>query len=180
MRKNILLVLIIFLSVALIFALIRFVGVTGLASAWALNFLLMLCVSVFIGTLKANLTSDYFKEKTWENQGKIYEKLGINVFRKLLVFIGWEKITKQANPVKKNLDALIHLEYETKQSELSHLIIFFIVLGFTIYVAVKHGVSASLWLLFLNVVLHVYPVFLQRYNRPRIQRAIKLIKYREG
>lgn len=32
----------------------------------------------------------------------------------------------------------------------------------------------SLWLLILNVLLNLYPIFLQRYNRPRIERAINL------
>ena len=88
-------------------------------------------------------------------------------------------MNKKANPVEKNLQALVHLEYRTKQSELGHVIIFFIVLAFTIYVAITFGIKETLSLIILNILLNVYPVLLQRYNRPRLQRAIILSKYRE-
>jgi hypothetical protein len=93
--------------------------------------------------------------------------------------LGWEKLNKKDNPVARNLKALNHLEYRTRQSEFGHLIIFFIVLGFNIFVAVRYGILASIWLFILNILLNLYPIFLQRYNRPRLQRAIALGKSRE-
>jgi hypothetical protein len=53
-----------------------------------------------------------------------------------------------------------------------------IVLGFNIFVAFKFGILKSLWLLILNILLNLYPVLLQRYNRPRIERAINISKRR--
>lgn len=136
------------------------------------------CVLAFTETLKSELTSTYYNDKTWELKGKIYESFGINFFRKLLVWIGWEKLNKKSNPVQKNTKALLHLHYQTKQSELGHIIIFVIVMGFHIFVAFKFGILKSLWLLILNILLNLYPILLQRYNRPRIERAIKLSKRR--
>lgn len=179
MKKNIFLILIILTTIALTYAFVSYIIMTGFAFAWGLNFLMMMCISIFVEVLKSDFTSDYYKEKTWEHKGKIYEKFGINIFRKLLVLVGWEKLNKKANPVKNSLDALIHLEYRTKQAELGHLIIFFIVLGFTVYVAIKYTFAKCLWLLFLNILLNLYPVLLQRYNRPRLQRLIKVVKYKE-
>lgn len=124
------------------------------------------------------MTQSIIKPKTGENNGKLYETFGINLFRKLLVLIGWEKLNKKANPVKNDLESLLHLEYRTKQSELGHLIVFFIVLGFTIYVALKFTFRESLYLLVLNIILNVYPILLQRYNRPRLQRALVLFRYK--
>ncbi len=179
MRKYIILSLTIIVTIFLVSALVYKIGLQGFLFAWILNFVLMMCVFFFTETLKSEFKSDYYREKTWEKKGKIYESLGINLFRKLLVLIGWEKLNKKANPVQKNLQALIHLEYRTKQSELGHIIIFFIVLAFTIYVAITLGIKESLSLIILNILLNVYPVLLQRYNRPRLQRAIVLSKYRE-
>lgn len=177
MKKTIILAVTILITIALIYGVVMYIGVLGFLFAWTLNLLLMMCVFKFTETLKSDLSSEYYQEHAWENKGKIYENLGINLFRKLLVIIGWEKLNKKANPVKNNLDALVHLEYRTKQSELGHIIIFFIVLGFTVYVAMNFGIAEALWLIFLNVVLNVYPVLLQRYNRPRLKRAIKLIRH---
>ncbi|CAM4255041.1 glycosyl-4,4'-diaponeurosporenoate acyltransferase CrtO family protein [Flavobacterium terrigena] len=179
MRKYILLSLTIIVTVFLVYGLVYKVGLQGFLFAWMLNFVLMMCVFFFTETLKSELKSEYYLEKTWEKKGKIYEAFGVNLFRKLLVIVGWEKLNKKANPVEKNLAALVHLEYRTKQSELGHLIIFFIVLAFTIYVAITFGIKESLSLVILNILLNVYPVLLQRYNRPRLQRAIILSKYRE-
>jgi hypothetical protein len=142
--------------------------------------MLMMCVFKFTETLKSQFTSPYYEEKKWEARGKIYEFLGINFFRKLLVWVGWERLNKKSNPIEKNTKALMHLQYRTKQSELGHIIILFIVLGFNIFVAFEFGILESLWLLILNVLLNLYPIFLQRYNRPRLDRAINLSKHREG
>ncbi|HEY0176876.1 MAG TPA: hypothetical protein VGC08_10890 [Pedobacter sp.] len=80
--------------------------------------------------------------------------------------------------MEKNTKALMNLHYQTKKSELGHVIILLIVLGFNVFVAFKFGVLKSLWLLVLNILLNLYPIFLQRYNRPRIERAINLSKRR--
>ncbi|TKC00760.1 glycosyl-4,4'-diaponeurosporenoate acyltransferase CrtO family protein [Pedobacter cryophilus] len=179
MRKFLITSLIISVTVAIIYWLVNQFGLQGFLFAWMLNFVLMMCVFAYTQTLKPKFDSTYYDEKSWENKGKIYESLGINVFRKLLVLVGWEKLNKKANPVEKNSKALIHLEYSTKQSEFGHLIIFFIVIIFNIMVAFKFGFGESVWLLVLNILLNLYPIFLQRYNRPRLKKAIRLIEIRE-
>jgi hypothetical protein len=176
MKKGFLLFIIMLSTIGFIYFLVKYMGVQGFLFAWVLNFMLMMFVLMFTETLKSACTSNYFKEQNWEQKGKIYEQLGIHLFRKLLVIVGWEKLNKKENPVKNNLAALAHLEYRTKQSELGHLIIFFIVGGFSIYVAIRYSFSASAWLIFLNLVLNFYPILLQRYNRPRLQRAIQIFQ----
>jgi hypothetical protein len=97
-----------------------------------------------------------------------------------LVWIGWEGLNKKLNPIEKNTKPLIHLQYRTKQSELGHIILMTIVLTFAVYVAFEFGTRQSFWLLILNVLLNLYPIFLQRYNRPRIERAIIISRHTEG
>ncbi|MCF6404831.1 hypothetical protein L3C95_18170 [Chitinophaga filiformis] len=178
MRKTLILILVTIFSVAAICALVYYIKMDGFAFAWALNCLLMLCVSVFTSVLKSKLNSSYYHEERWERKGRIYEYLGINFFRKLLVWTGWEKVIRKSFPIENNSNALINLYYQTKKSELDHVIILLIVLGFNVFVAFKFGVLKSLWLLILNVLLNLYPIFLQRYNRPRIERVVNLIKRR--
>jgi hypothetical protein len=178
MRKALVLILITILSTAAICALVYYARMDGFAFAWALNCLLMLCVSVFTDALKSELASSYYHQKGWEQKGKIYEYLGINVFRKLLVWTGWEKVIRKSFPIENNTQALAKLYYQTKKSELDHLVILLIVFGFNVFVAFKFGVLKSLWLLILNVLINLYPVFLQRYNRPRIERIVNVSKQR--
>jgi len=178
MRKTLILFFIIITTIGLTYSLIYYVGMQGFLFAWVLNLLLMMCVFKFTEALKSQFTSLYYNEKKCERRGKLYEFLGINIFRKLLVWIGWERLNKKSNPIEKNTKSLIHLQYRTKQSELGHIIIMVIVLGFNVFVAFEFGILESLWLLILNILLNLYPIFLQRYNRPRLDRAIHLSKHR--
>ncbi|ANH81086.1 hypothetical protein A8C56_08930 [Niabella ginsenosidivorans] len=51
---------------------------------------------------------------------------------------------------QKDTKALINLRYRTKQDELRHIIIMVIILGVTVFVAIKFGILKSLWLLILT------------------------------
>lgn len=178
MKKTLTLISIIIITIASVSALVYYIRMDKFAFSWSLNFLLMLLVVFFTGALKSQLNSTYFNQKDWEQKGKIYEYFGINVFRKLLVWIGWEKVIRKTFPIEHNTKAMANLYYQTKKSELDHLIILVIVLGFNIFVAIRFGFLSSFSLLILNVLLNLYPIFLQRYNRPRIERAMNLSKRR--
>ncbi|MDQ0067627.1 glycosyl-4,4'-diaponeurosporenoate acyltransferase CrtO family protein [Chryseobacterium lathyri] len=175
MKKILILIFITIISSGLVYALAYYIRMDSFSFALALNFMLMACVLTFTEVMKSGLNSPYFNEKTWEKKGQIYESLGIHFFRKLLVVTGWEKLNKKSKPVQKNPEALVNLYYRTKQDELGHLIIMIIVLGFNIFVAYKFGILKSMWLLILNILLNIYPIFLQRYNRPRIERIMHFI-----
>ncbi|WP_439880132.1 hypothetical protein ACSX1A_13285 [Pontibacter sp. MBLB2868] len=150
-------------------------GMHSFLFAWVLNLMLMMGVLYTTQTFKPRLASTYYSSKKWEADGKIYKWFGVNGFRKVLVWVGWEKLNKASSPVKKCLNALKHLEYNTRQSEFGHLIIFFIVLALALFVGLYYGFKNIVWLLMLNIILNAYPIMVQRYNRPRIQKAIAKI-----
>lgn len=178
MRKTLTQIFIVLLAIVCTYVVVRYMKLDSVSFAWVLNFSLMIFALYFMETLTAPLTAAYYDPKKWERGGRIYELLGINAFRKLLVIIGWENVIRKSNPLTKNTDALAHLYNQTKKNELSLLVIFFIVLGFNVYVAVEYGMAKAWALLVLNLLLHVYPIFLQRYNRPRFQRALALSRRR--
>jgi hypothetical protein len=172
MNKYLVVILVVVVALSVILGIAFWKGLDSFLFAWILNFMLMMCLLSYLNTFKPKLTSGYFTIKRWENEGKIYVLTGVNLFRKLLVLVGWEKITKAVNPVKNGLSALQQLEYGTRQAEFGHLIVFLIILATNILVAISMGLMASLWLIILNLLLNVYPLLLQRYNRPRFQRVI--------
>lgn len=174
MKKSLSLILIVLVTAALVYGLVRTIGMQKAGFAISLNFLLMGGALIFIETLKSKLQSKYFDQKPWENGGKIYQSFGINLFRKLLVLVGWEKLSKATKPVGKGADTLANLYHRTKIDELGHLIILVIVAAFTVVVAIRFGLAKAMPLLVSNILLNLYPVMLQRFNRPRIVRAINL------
>ena len=147
-------------------------GLASFVFAWVVHFMLMMAVLYSIWTFKPPMTSTYFDDKPWEDGGRIYTWIGVHWYRKILVWVGWERLHKTANPVKKDADALRHLEYSTRESECGHSIIFVIVAAFAVFVGIYHGWSQSIWLHVLNIVLNAYPIAVQRYNRPRLHRAV--------
>ncbi|MBR7799326.1 hypothetical protein [Undibacterium fentianense] len=176
MKKHFFALLIWFATIVSSLLLVKIMRVESLAFAWGLNFLLMFWISIYVETQTKELNAPYYNAQDWERNGRIYENFGIHLFRQLLVIIGWEKLNKKSNPVEKNAQALAHNLLRTKKAELGHLIIFLLVLGVSIVVAWNHGLRAALWLMIFNIVLNFYPVILQRYNRPRIERALRLIE----
>ncbi|MBC3872666.1 glycosyl-4,4'-diaponeurosporenoate acyltransferase CrtO family protein [Undibacterium flavidum] len=179
MKKIFLPLLIVIATIASTMFLVSSMRMHSLAFAWALNFLLMFWVSIFTETQTKVLTLHYYRSQPWEKQGKFYEHFGINLFRKLLVVIGWEKLNKKANPIEKSAKALAHNLLRTKKSEFAHLIIFLIVVGMSVMVAINSRPRDALWLIIFNIIFNLYPVLLQRYNRPRIERALQLIQRNE-
>ena len=176
MGKNIKLIFVLLIVGCTIVGVALWQGITSFVFAWVLNFMLMMAVLYYTQTYKPRLASRYYHLKKWEAGGRIYKWLGIHGFRKVLVWMGWEKINKASNPVNKSLVALKHLEYGTRQSEFGHLIIFFTVLAITLFVGFYFGVKQTFWLLILNILLNAYPIWVQRYNRPRIQKAIRYLQ----
>jgi hypothetical protein len=139
MKKPILLISVTLLTIALVYALVRYVGLLGFGAAFSLNFLLMACTFLFTEALKSPFASTYFDAKPWERGGKVYERLGVHAYRKLLVWTGWEKLNKPSKPVTKSTNALQYLHYRPRQDELSHSVILVIVAGFTVFVAATAG-----------------------------------------
>lgn len=179
MKKFVVQLLIVLSAIASVALLSISMRLHSLAFAWGLNFLLMFWVFIFMETHSNALNSSYYTSRIWERKGQLYEYCGIHLFRKLLVVIGWEKLHKKSNPVEKSSTALQLNLIKTKKAEIGHLMIFLIVLLVTLMVIATSGLRSAMWLIVLNILLNLYPVLLQRYNRPRIERALQLIQKNE-
>jgi hypothetical protein len=107
---------------------------------------------------------------------EIYKYLGVHFFRKLLVRSGWERSRKKETPIRKSLVILEYYEYRTRTSEFGHGIIAIIIAIISVYVAMVYSFKETIWLILFNIVLNIYPMMVQRYNRPRVRRVIKKLK----
>lgn len=149
-------------------------GVSSLAFGWSYNFLLMGLYWVLIQQIQPNLNWKYFELEWFDKYGLTYRYLGVHLYRKLLVIVGWEKVTrKNNNDVKNDLAALKNCEYNTRISEFGHTLIAVLVLVTAAMLYLLSSFSDVKWLLLTNVLLNVYPILVQRFNRPRYQRIIQ-------
>ncbi|WP_192821889.1 hypothetical protein [Rufibacter sp. LB8] len=159
-------------SVALVcFGVAKFLGYHSFAFAWTLNFLLMAWFTSLVSAILPKLDASYFLPKPFEKDGKIYKYAGVLAYRKLLALLRWDKMMPKGVTVQPNAAALQQLEYNTRVSETGHTLIFLLVLVVT--VVMTDSLKQAKWLWFTNILLNVYPVLLQRYNRPRYLRLLQ-------
>ena len=163
-----------------LFIIFPFINMNTLAYSIALNFLLMIWMSIVETLLVLEFKSSYFNSHPIEGQGKIYKYLGVYFFRKLLVLSGWERSRKKETPIRESLILLEYYEYRTRASEFGHSIIAIIIAFITVYVCMVYSFVDTGWLIFLNILLNVYPIMVQRHNRPRVRRVIKKLKVKHS
>ena len=154
-----------------------YLSFTGFAFAWVLNFVLMAWHTYIDSLFDWKYKSSWFDTRNFEKGGAVYKYLGVHLYRKLLVVIGWEKISRKESKITNSRDALSLVEAKSRSSEAGHAVIFIIVGVITIFVA--ENLREALWLIILNLLLNVYPIIVQRYNRPRYRRLLKKMREKE-
>lgn len=131
----------------------------------------------------------YFRPKSFERNGKLYEALGIKKFKRIAISLGKGiyKLVKQ-NPKwvgnnyflwDKSKEGLKKFEYKTRFNEAIHLVP---MVGFA-HLAVNSLLEGNYGLAALdvgsNLAFGIYPVLLQRYNRARLYNVTDEVELRE-
>jgi hypothetical protein len=141
--------------------------------AFLINWLMMSWVAIVGQLVNFVLPPGYYEIRAIERTGKLYERLGIRLFKKfvrrgpLSVFNPGLRFPKE-----RTTPALHHLEREMRKAETAHVFIFVLVLIFSGYALIKGGPAAMGWMLGFNILINGYPVMLQRYNRIKLQELI--------
>jgi hypothetical protein len=123
----------------------------------------------------------YFSEHSFEEGGRLYKKLGIHHFKKIVPF--GDYFFKLLRLFKPNLSMACHKEKVREEAvhlicltlfvEAIHLLFFFIMIGLLIRTYLIKGEISSKSIL-LNMLVNVLPIMVQRYNRIRILRTFQL------
>jgi hypothetical protein len=124
--------------------------------------------------------STYYEIKPFEQSGRVYERLGISLFKKMVRRGPFSVFSPTLRfPAQKTAPALKNLENEMRKAETSHMAIFFMVLLPGIYALFKGWFDAAAWFLLFNTLFNGYPVMLQRYNRIKIKEIIRTVDLRQ-
>jgi hypothetical protein len=100
----------------------------------------------------------------------LHRVLGVGVFGWLLDVSGWNHLIKPIRGFSGNRASLLSLDRSARAAVVSHGICFAIhVLLAVLALFSRHPWSAALWLLLPGVVVHLYPVLLQRSIMLRLQ-----------
>lgn len=130
------------------------------------------CTMVFSILSPAIIPNWYFASKSIERDGRIYRFAGVHIFESILRRIGWEKLLRKDTPIRNDITALRKYADMTRGAEAIHMAAAILTAIFTITVALRYPLVSTRWWWISNVLVNVYPIMLQRYNRPRVQRLI--------
>lgn len=139
--------------------------------AFLINWLVMSWVAI-MGQFVTfpSLPSIWYAIKPFERSGRVYEQLGVALFKKIVRRGPFTVFSPALRfPAEKTASALSNLENEMRKAETSHTAIFFMILLLNIHPLIKGWFDAIAWLLLFNILFNGYPVMLQRYNRIKIQ-----------
>lgn len=140
------------------------------ASSVGFAFLVVWLPMAWLGTVGRvalpRLPARFHALRGFERDGRVYNMLGVPIFKKLLrrgplaVFNPDLHLPKEPTP-----ERLAHLDQRIRDAEASHFILFALTLGVVVN-AIWHGWwLAAVWTLVFDVLLNGYPVMLQRFNR---------------
>jgi hypothetical protein len=115
------------------------------------------------------LGSAYYRIRPFEQGGRLYEKVGIRFFQKLVGRGPWAILNPTLRFSRRRAQ-LAALEREMCKAEAGHLVAFHTMAVATFFAAIQGWLDAAGWLMLFNIPLNLYPVMLQRRNRAHVQR----------
>lgn len=109
--------------------------------------------------------------RSFENDGRLYERLGVRVVKRLLRRGPLSVFNPGLHlPTERTPEPIAALDQRMREAEASHGILLVLTLGLVANAAVLGHWTSSGWLLLFNVLVNGYPVMLQRYNRALLAR----------
>lgn len=155
---------------AAIFLLVALERVAGGMTRWftplqglAINLILFEWAILWFMAVPVYPPERYFASRRSERMGRLYERLGIRGFGRLVM--GRIRFTGNRCDLSWFVD-------RTRHAEAVHLLACFGVALFAGVMALRSRWDALFWTGGFNVPLHLYPIMLQRYNRSRAQKIL--------
>lgn len=122
------------------------------------------------------LPPGYFEIRRFERTGRIYESLGVLLFRRFApngdLANRWERRSDPGYRLIHGRSSAAAFVQRTEQSERGHLVL--LTLG-VVSTAYAWSIGWYGWAMYLaagNVLVNVYPILLQRYTRSRLQAVL--------
>jgi hypothetical protein len=121
----------------------------------------------------SKLPRSYFEIRPFESDGRLYELLGVRLFRFVVPMgDGINRFVRRFQPDYRIVSeqSIADFEKRTVTAETFHLACLLMTVPSAVYAVVLGWRTFALLLTLPNIVLHLYPVLLQRYTRARILR----------
>lgn len=109
----------------------------------------------------------WWRVREWEP--RLYTALGVRAFGRVLDVVRWNRVITAERGFDGTRRGLVTLDQHTRRSEIGHSAGMLISVGLAIAAVVWGSWVGALWLVGLAIPVHLYPAWLQRLVRARIQ-----------
>ena len=116
---------------------------------------------------------NYYKLRNPKLLTKVYDAIGVDLFRKLLLFFFWGRGKNRAKYFNGTRGGLQNFIYQCKQSEFGHLGAFVLILAVSLLLMWNKLVMLAILTTVMNVIGNLYPIILQRHHRIKIEQILK-------
>lgn len=160
-------------AVALVWWCLGAFGLRDPVFAFLANWIAMSWVAINGPSLRLALPASYCAPCRLESGGRVYELLGIRLFKAavrrgpLAVFSPTLRMPKE-----RTIEGIRRLQTEMCTAEAGHLLVLALVVMPAVVLALLGEVRAAGWLLLFAVPIDVYPILLQRYNRIKLDELL--------
>ena len=129
-------------------------------------------------SLKSALWKIYFKPRSWERSGSIYRALGVHKIKEVYFYGRYYNAVVGAIRGRKYRPFqgprwLHHCFAFTFVAEIGHAAIALFLIGYEADRLARGRVAGCLSTFFANIIVNLYPIMAQRYNRARLIRVIR-------
>lgn len=146
--------------------------------AWIIN-MFITGVFAFLGfafPTQKMMPSSYYQIQNPEKLKTLYERLGVEWFKKFLLATFWRNRDQRKRYFNGKRAGISNLVEQSMKSEFGHLIPFIIITVVSVYLFAINLHALSLFTIILNVIGNMYPIILQRQHRMRIQSIMNKIR----
>jgi hypothetical protein len=128
-------------------------------------------------TVRLRFPAAYYRLRQFEHDGRLYRKLGVRAFRRFVINGDHMNRMKRVHQpsfrfIRTSVDAENWSRY-SRAAETYHALHLLLLSPAVAFAASSHRNISVGGLLILLCVFDVYPIFLQRYNRSRIERLLR-------
>lgn len=122
------------------------------------------------------LPESWYRIRAFERDGRVYEYLGVHLFRRLVPNGDWVNAWRRRRDpsfrVVSNYSMAVQQLRRAVEGERNHVVLFFMSAAAAVYAWRIGWDEWGRYFVVSNVLVNVYPILLQRYTRARIQRIV--------
>jgi len=115
------------------------------------------------------LSDNYFRIKKFERSYKLYKTIGMYYFKKIIQKYPLPNATLKIELNGRSKSDILDLEDRMREAEQIHVFGLLLILVISILFAFTRDKKFLLWFTIFNIIMNLYPILLQRYNRNRIK-----------